>query len=599
MKRLLLAVLLLASPAFAAVDPATLKGVDLLPGGVLSLKVGNDASLGTATAVTADASTGSGQALRLETLKEAANPWDVQASAKIAAAVSKDDVCLASFWIRTQGSRLESGEAETQFVFELAKDPWEKSAEYPVRAGKEWRQIFVPFQAKASYPTGGAQMIFRMGYRPQAFEVAGMQVRDFGSQVKLGDLPVTKLSYQGREADAPWRKEAQARIEALRMAPLSIKVVDAQGRPVPGALVNVHQVRSAFYFGSALSGHYLFREKQAAGKTRYEAELKRLFNITVEENAFKWPSLAGDWGSEMGMSLALESANWAKENGLAFRAHNLYWPSWRNSPKGLRSYEKDPEGLRRELLEHVRATVTTAKGLVTYWDVVNEPFDNHELSDILGAKSLGEAFREAHLADPAAKLYINDYAILAGGGGDTPHRQHYRQVIEGLLRGGAPLQGIGLQGHFGWNLTGMDDAKAILDQYAALLPHLSITEYDISVDDLDLAGDYTRDLLTLFFSHPAAEAFLMWGFWDGAHWGGNAPLFKKDWTPKPALQVWEDLVLKQWRTNANGMTSQDGAYNLRAFKGDYEVIVSLAGKRTGFKLQLLKPEGKTVDVTLK
>jgi len=37
-------------------------------------------------------------------------------------------------------------------------------------------------------------------------------------------------TYEGRNADAPWRKEARARIEKIRKAPLKVQVVDAQGK---------------------------------------------------------------------------------------------------------------------------------------------------------------------------------------------------------------------------------------------------------------------------------------------------------------------------------------------------------------------------------
>jgi GH35 family endo-1,4-beta-xylanase len=603
--RLLALTCLLLSPLglpAAALPP----GRSLLPpAGLFSFSVGNQAQLGRATALTLAAQAPGAavnplnRALRLETLQAAGNPWDVQASVTTAAAVSQGDAMLASFWMRAVGSQKETAEAQSLFVFELARDPWTKSTEYPISAGKDWRLIRVPFLAKASYGAGEAQMVFRMGFQPQAFELAGLSVVDYGSAVALADLPVTKVSYQGREADAPWRAGAQARIARYRMATLTVTVRGADGRPVAGAQVAVQQLRSAFGFGTAVSGDFMFRGSQGS-RDQYQAEVKRLFNLVVEENAFKWQPLAGDWGPDYGMPLALESAQWAKDNGLRFRGHVLLWPSWRNSPKGLASEADDKAALRADILEHVRSTAATAKGLIDEWDVVNEPFDNHDISDLLGPSILADAFRTAHQADPGAKLCINDYAILSGGGGSTPHRDHYQATIESLLRSGAPLQRIGLQGHFGWALTGMDDAWAILERYGKLGPSLAVTEYDINIDDLALAADYTRDLLTLVYSHPKAEAFLMWGFWDGAHWNKNAPLYNADWTPKPALAVWEDLVLKQWRTQASGMTGPDGAYSVRGYKGDYQVTVTgPTGQAQTLALTLTAEGGAQMDVALK
>src|SRR6266446_3502414 len=51
-------------------------------------------------------------------------------------------------------------------------------------------------------------------------------------------LPL-QFNYKGREADAPWRKEAQARIDKFRKGDLSIVVNDATGKPVSGADVSI------------------------------------------------------------------------------------------------------------------------------------------------------------------------------------------------------------------------------------------------------------------------------------------------------------------------------------------------------------------------
>ncbi len=597
--------LLVLSLMFHSILFALPSGTSVIPpDGIKSLELGNTKTLGSATLVPATIA-GQTQALRLQTLAGALNPWDVQVAVNSTVPIKQEDVLLASFYIRGTASILESGEAETQFVFELGHEPWDKSIDYPVRAGKEWRLVTVPFKAHANFSKGEARSIFRMGYRAQTFEIAGLTVVNYGKSVALKDLPVTKVTYQGREDNAPWRKAAEERIATIRMAPLRVRVRDAAGKLVPGAEIRVSQTRNAFLFGTAMTGQFMFKNTTSEGKAgtaadrvRYESELKRLFNAVVEENAFKWSSLAGDWGDKWGMDLALKSAHWAKDNNMAFRGHVLLWPSWVNTPKALKKKEKDLVALRAEVLKHVRDTATAAKGLPDYWDVINEPFDNHDLTDLLGDKLLDEAFFTARKADPRAKLYINDYAILAGGGGETAHRQHYEKTIKRLLANKVPVQGIGMQGHFGWALTGMDDSLGILNRYAKLIPRISITEYDISVDDLQLAADYTRDLLTLVYSHPATEAFMMWGFWDGGHWHGGAPLYNKDWTPKPALRVWEDLVLKRWMTQATGRSDAKGVYSVQGHKGDYAVTVRSNGKEKKVTVSMRERQGALVDVKL-
>ena len=40
---------------------------------------------------------------------------------------------------------------------------------------------------------------------------------------------------------------------------------------------------------------------------------------------------------------------------------------------------------------------------------------------------------------------------------------------------------------------------------------------------------------------------------------------------KPNLEVYKDLVFRQWWTDEKGVAGEDGALTLRGFLGDYEV----------------------------
>ena len=96
-------------------------------------------------------------------------------------------------------------------------------------------------------------------------------------------------------------------------------------------------------------------------------------------------------------------------------------------------------------------------------------------------------------------------------------------------------------------------------------------------DDEQLQADYLRDVMIIGFSHPAMEATVMWGFWEGKHWKPAAALWRKDWSIKPAGQAWLDLVFKQWWTDETGRTTADGTCNIRGFLGEYEITADHAG----------------------
>ena len=532
------------------------------------------------------------EALRAKIKGGSQNPWDVQFRAASAAPVEAGDVLLATFYFRTEWAPEESGEGQTEFVFELGKDPWTKSVSYPVRASRDWKKVYVPFTAAESYAAGEAQILFRLGYSPETIDIGGVTVENFGKKLALADLPKTSLEYKGSEASAAWRAAAAERIEKHRKSDLSIEVKGADGKPVPGAQVSVQQTRSSFGFGTAVASRFLV----GPGNEKYKQTVEELFNIATLENNFKWVALEGDWGPSFTLDGAKKAVAWLAERNIPTRGHVLIWPGWNNLPKSLRADEKNPEVIRQKVDQRIRGIVTEMKGKLPQWDVMNEPFDNHDLIDMLGENEMVKWFKIARAADPKAKLFINDYAIISGGGGDTPHRQHYEKTIQFLLDKGAPLDGIGLQGHFGSSLTGPEDLMELLDRYARFKKPLYVTEYDVVVDDEKVAADYTRDFYTILFSHPSVDGIIMWGFWDGAHWKKNAALFREDWSLKPAGQVYKDLVLKEWRTQASGATDAAGSFRTRGFHGSYTVT---AKSPKGSAEQVLELGKDGAKVTLK
>lgn len=532
------------------------------------------------------------QALRVEVKQASSNPWDVQLGFRTTRAVQAGDVMLATFYLKTEATRAESGEGQTEFVMELAREPWTKSVSYPIGAGHEWKKIHVRYLAKRSYAPGEAQLLFRLGFAPQTLLLGGVTVENFESQLELSALPTTPLTYRGMEADAPWRAAAAERIEKLRKRELSITVRDASGKPLPGAEITVNQTRQAFGFGSAVIAQFLTRP----GHEQYKQLTAELFNIAVFENNLKWQPLAGDWGEGWTVDAALKGVDWLSQRGIPTRGHVLVWPGWRNLPRSLKTLEKEPAKLRAAVQAHVTELATATRGKLVHWDVLNEPFDNHDLMDLLGEDVMVDWFKAARAADPGAKLFINDYAILSGGGGTTPHRDNYERVIQLLVDKGAPLDGIGLQGHFGSALTGPEDVLALLDRYAKFGKEIWITEYDVDIDDEALAAQFTRDFYTTLFSHPAVGGVLMWGFWDGAHWHKNAPLYRQDFSLKPAGQAYRELVLRELRTHQAGATDAAGSFKTRAFLGKYQISVTSGGKRKTVEIEL---DNEAAPVALK
>jgi GH35 family endo-1,4-beta-xylanase len=258
----------------------------------------------------------------------------------------------------------------------------------------------------------------------------------------------------------------------------------------------------------------------------------------------------------------------------------MVWPSWRNLPNKIKPLQNDLPALRKAILDRIDDAANATAGLTDQWDVLNEPFDNHDVMDRCGREVMVEWFQRAReKLPPECHPFINDYGIVAAGGAtDTPHQKHYEETIRFLLEQKAPVEGIGVQSHFGNQPTPPVVALKILDRFGTFKRPIMVTEFDIATQDEPYQANYTRDYLTVCFSHPSVAGFLMWGFWEGAHWIPSGSMLRRDWSGKPNLAVWEELVLKKWWTDATVVTGADGQASVRGFKGEYAVTVSVNGR---------------------
>jgi endo-1,4-beta-xylanase len=536
------------------------------------------------------------KAWQIQTLKRPPYPWNITLAAATTGAIHKGDVLLASLMARRITSRQETGEALLELIVEENQDEHHKLLELATSVGPEWTPIRAPFVADADYPAGAAMVSVRFGYPPQTVEVAAIALTNFAATVALKDLPRTTARYAGWEANALWRVAAAERIEKIRKGDLQVEVVDSKEQPVNGAKVWVRMLRHEFAFGSAVQAERIIAPKNADDE-RYRQTIETYFNKVVFENDLKWYR----WGTNSPEQIEhrrqiLAAIDWLRAQNIAIRGHVMVWPSWENTPEFLRAYSNDPAELRKVIDAHIADQTATLKSKLAEWDVVNESYAHNDILRILGRSEMTHWFQLAHQGDSSVKLFYNDYIMFAGSGEGSPS-QYLFDTLTLLKTNGAPINGIGEQGHFGGSPPSPEKVLATFDRFGTLGLPIQISEFDIDTSDEELQVHYTRDFMTACFSHPALSGVMIWGFWEGAHWRPRAALWNKDWTLRPNGRVWLDLVTKEWWTNTNGMTAADGKLSTRGFCGDYEITVQSGQKQTTKKISLTRA-GTTVRVEL-
>lgn len=592
----LMGVLLGVPGAGAEVPPG---GQDLLPSGELKAYVGRASAQGASAETVPVAGRAFAMAQRVILPKHPANPWDAGARSQLVGGLREGEVGLVTFEARAlplTGQAPEEAEAGGAVYLEEPLPPrYPKAAELSFKCGPQWQTFYLAFQASRSLPEGKGALVFHLGQRAQAFELGPVRVINYGNQIALKDLPRTRMTYRGREADAPWRKEAQERITRNRMAPLTVKVTGPGGQPVAGATVQVNQRRSAFGFGSAVTADWLTRPG-TDGET-YRKIVESSFSRVVFENDLKmglWEtSLKNGEGNAFRWDHTQQACDWLKERRIGIRGHYLSWAPWEPWSEKLKN---EPDKIRQRILDHIPRMAAETGDRVMEWDAINHLAGwDRNIDESTGLDFYTEIMKACRAATKLP-LWVNEDQVFRPG----RQQEDYYTRIQKLIADGQKPDGIGNQAHLDDSfLPGPVEVLANSDRFAALVPALQITEFDVFTHgDEQLEADYLRDMLTVCYSHPAYTGFLIWGFWEGAHWKPQTALWRQDWSEKPSAKVWKDLVNHRWATREEGRTGVDGSWQTRAHLGMYEITVTAAGRPATTVQAVLTRDGAPVMVPL-
>lgn len=249
------------------------------------------------------------------------------------------------------------------------------------------------------------------------------------------------------------------------------------------------------------------------------------------------------------------------------RGHCIFWEVENTVQSWIKSLNTDD--LRKAVQNRLNGLLTRYKGKFKHYDVNNEMLHGSFYQDHLGKDISANMFKTVNQLDPTATLFVNDYSVEDGHDTRSSPEKYIEQILD-LQEQGAPVGGVGIQGHIN-NPVGPIVCSA-LDKLGILGLPIWFTELDVVSVNEYVRADDLEVMLREAFAHPAVEGVMLWGFWELSMFRENSHLVNAEGDLNEAGR--RLLLLKQeWMSQADGQIDEQGQLKFRGFQGSYEVEI--------------------------
>ncbi|MFG0255679.1 MAG: endo-1,4-beta-xylanase, partial [Rhodopirellula sp. JB053] len=397
----------------------------------------------------------------------AENPWDDSLSWPVESRVEKGDEVLVSLFARVMEDSTgeQSGKTEGKLTVRLQHDqsPY-AGVEETFTVGEAWQPLLLRARLSDVIPADESSLSVRVGYGRQTLEIAGLQFWNFGKK-RHPFLPKGIFNYEGREADASWRSGLADRTQQTRSESVRFYIDTPHGSESSYR----YRLKNAEYeIGTAVNSRWVAATAGEMWSTddakNYRSIVKRYFDRVTDENSQQWSA----W--EQNPKRAIETAQWAIDNGLTLRGHSVLWGDpvdWPSPPDLWKDYRKilvtrgggvrvGMMEMRRRVASNIRQNALVALSgsiegtddpIIAQWDVLNHPILHDEMWEITGWEFLRAAIREVRtLAHPKTELFVNEDQVLSLP--EHPNAEPLYKLVSDFLNAGLPIDGIGFQCHF-------------------------------------------------------------------------------------------------------------------------------------------------------
>lgn len=342
---------------------------------------------------------------------------------------------------------------------------------------------------------------------------------------QLGTTPDNNLFSRGMlwiGADAAngspgwWIKSLQAR--AINGGELQLLSAPALSVPKTAQAQTLRNLASArprqLLIGAAVANYALFSD------SGYRDIVGSQFSMLTPENELK-AQFIHPLPSVYSFKEADSLVDFGKANGMVIHGHNLVFseanPSW---------MQKSAISNRESIMtQHIKTIVQHFGSNINEWDVVDEPLSDDDLNhgngqdlrhniwtQAMGEQYIDKAFIAARSANPAAKLYLNEYGLEADG----PRWDEFLSLVGRLQARNVPLDGVGFQAHV--YQPGDEVDTGVLRRHIQTLARLGlisrISEADVYGDNPSHQADQYAAILSACLDEPTCTSFTTWGVSD-------------------------------------------------------------------------------------
>jgi GH35 family endo-1,4-beta-xylanase len=311
------------------------------------------------------------------------------------------------------------------------------------------------------------------------------------------------------------------------------------------------------------------------------------FNWAVFGNELKWEVTEPQQGI-LNYKDADDLLSMCQEYNIQTRGPCIFWEVDKGVQQWIKSLNKND--LMTAVQNRLTSLLTRYKGKFNHYDVNNEMLHGSFYQDRLGKDIRANMFKTANQLDSSATLFVNDYHIEDGCDTRSCPEKYIQHILD-LLKQGAPVGGIGIQGHINSPIGPI--VRSSLDKLGAFCLPIWFTELDVSSMNEYVRADDLEVMLREAFAHPAVEGIMLWGFWELLMSRDNAHLVNAEGDINEAGKRF--LALKQeWLSHSNGHVDEKGHFNFRGFYGTYNVEVVTPSKKISKTFVLDKGDSPVV-----